>query len=623
MSGRTWRPAVWALVLLSTLAPSHADGNIGCLFSASLCVEGAEWCYDDFAFGKCIPIYDDEPEDGSLYQYNMNDEQLKWFEVELQRLVSRGYRWGHAYTQCVLQAMLYTLREHLDAKQVNTKICDPFVDPKLMSDSSNNAENNPEVDPDETAYIRFTPESPLSNFANEIYTPPLSAENDGDPPLPEGVEYFTNVPNNDDETPSDKLRDLLLLRDDVSEEPTVLVPFTGFRERLQQEKMSTDRDRENKMAVVRDKEKKSMQEATVNSDQQAGFDDEDRLGAHYRKSKTRITPYSSEYITGNRHSSLDAEVLSNALKKYKQTLASQNFPFEYKNVENEIPEPRIYIDEDTGEEYNPDAGSGELDPYQDKDNTVTDSEIKSKNMEYLMNYWKKIIDSKLKPQAALYAEGGPFRPDEMQDSDPILRCRYTAVDVSGENYFNSEDLPGLFYNDWGFKRRERDDVKKPGPRLDAQFLKFLYKKNVTGSAAKDHGQKLVGSPNDHIHNDFDIDPSYAYVTFKNRFGTDWQKGIEFINKVEKMLGLEKNTFTNPRVDIGEVTFKVEKNDKGLDARAVAERVDKIRDELQRETGAQILSTGIGDHKTVELEGNFQKNRYPQDAAQRVPEACRA
>lgn len=38
----------------------------------------------------------------------------------------------------------------------------------------------------------------------------------------------------------------------------------------------------------------------------------------------------------------------------------------------------------------------------------------SKNMEYLMNYWREIIDSKLKPQGALYAEGGPMKVDDLQ-----------------------------------------------------------------------------------------------------------------------------------------------------------------------------------------------------------------
>lgn len=55
-------------------------------------------------------------------------------------------------------------------------------------------------------------------------------------------------------------------------------------------------------------------------------------------------------------------------------------------------------------------------------------------------------------------------------------------DVSGENSkFYSEDIQDLLNNEWGFKRRERDDVKKPGPRVDAKMLKILaYNKSVTG-----------------------------------------------------------------------------------------------------------------------------------------------
>lgn len=45
----------------------------------------------------------------------------------------------------------------------------------------------------------------------------------------------------------------------------------------------------------------------------------------------------------------------------------------------------------------------------------------SKNMEYLMNYWREIIDSKLKPQGALYAEGGPLKADDLQGKFSSLR----------------------------------------------------------------------------------------------------------------------------------------------------------------------------------------------------------
>lgn len=60
---------------------------------------------------------------------------------------------------------------------------------------------------------------------------------------------------------------------------------------------------------------------------------------------------------------------------------------------------------------------------------------------------------------------------------------YTYTDdVSGETpKFYPEDIQDLLNNEWGFKRRERDDVKKPGPRLDAKTLKLLYtNKSVTG-----------------------------------------------------------------------------------------------------------------------------------------------
>ncbi|XP_049867429.1 receptor-type tyrosine-protein phosphatase N2 isoform X6 [Pectinophora gossypiella] len=381
------RQALWVLALLCALAPSHADGNIGCLFSSSLCVERLEWCYDDFAFGRCIPIFEDQTED--LYRYDMSSEQLKWFEEKLQRLAARGYRWEHAYTQCVLQAMLYTMRQDLDPTQVNPKICDHFVDPKLPAEPVESIDpiegvKEGEGDPDETAYVRFTPNSD-SDFADEVYSPPDDIPEifvPADIPITDEEDMTPN-----EETPSDKIRDLIMNEDGNT---PVIVPFEGFRERIQAEK-AKDREFYN----VPSAEKKSLPEADIlQQGEPNDLLDEERLAAH---------------------------------------------------------------------------------------------------------------------------------------------------------------LPHV--------------------------------------AAKT--QKLMSGV-DHDHNQYDYDPSYAYVTFKNRFGTDWEKGISFIARLEEMLGLEKNTFTNPRVDPGEVTFKVEKNNKGYSAHDVATHIEDVKEELQRETGAQVLSTGVGD-----------------------------
>lgn len=140
----------------------------------------------------------------------------------------------------------------------------------------------------------------------------------------------------------------------MKEESEPPMTFGGFRERLQEEK---ERDFDDMI----ENEKKSLPiEVPINDD---GETDEDRLNEHFRKMKNKIVvpPFTAEYITGNRFSPLDAEVRSNALEKYKQSFAEKNFPFEYENPDNEIPEPRVYFEDDV-ENYGVDTGSGELDP---------------------------------------------------------------------------------------------------------------------------------------------------------------------------------------------------------------------------------------------------------------------
>ncbi|XP_050668054.1 uncharacterized protein LOC126967570 [Leptidea sinapis] len=340
MRRMAFRPALWALALLSTLAPSYGDGNIGCLFSPSLCLEGVEWCYDDFAFGKCIPIYENDLEEDSLFRYDMGSAQLQWFEGELQRLATRGYRWEHAYTQCVLQSMLYALKQKLDPENLDSKICDNYVDSKL-----NNApgimDDDKNIEPDETAYIRFMPNSPLvvdSNYANEVYNP-LGIEDD---PTPYILQEGPGFDIADNEELSNKLTDAIVNEMDTA---VPLVPFSGFRERLRAERARSNMD-DIDLDEYKDKEKKSVQQSkTEPSTGTNEFSDEERLGAHFRKYKTKPPPYTAEYLTGNRYSPLDDEVRSNALEKYRQSFAAKNFPFEYENP-GDMPESRIYFDED-------------------------------------------------------------------------------------------------------------------------------------------------------------------------------------------------------------------------------------------------------------------------------------
>lgn len=141
----------------------------------------------------------------------------------------------------------------------------------------------------------------------------------------------------------------------------VILPFEGFRERIRAAQKARVDDSDSYVSAIVEKIKKSLPEADILRPNPDAALDEERLGAHFRKTKTKVPPFTAEYITGNNVSPLDAEVRSNALEKYKQSFAEKNFPFEYENPSNEIPEQRIYFDD--LEEMPIDLGSGELDPY--------------------------------------------------------------------------------------------------------------------------------------------------------------------------------------------------------------------------------------------------------------------
>ncbi|XP_068629543.1 receptor-type tyrosine-protein phosphatase N2 isoform X2 [Battus philenor] len=575
MGRLSWRQALWALVVFNALAPSQGSANIGCLFSAALCIDGSEWCYDDYAFGKCMPLKTTktDAEDSVPYKYDMNAKQLQWFEGELQRLASGGYRWEHSYTQCLLQAMLYGVRHNVKPEDFEASLCEFFTDKIFTTKTMDSIRAHKQREAEENAYVRFIPNSAItdSDYANEVYSPPFPSDDD-----PTSYMIRKDRPEIEGESPNDKIRNLMLVSG--VDGSLAVAPFEGFRERLQAEQEAKELD--GKYINLSDKEKKSLPDANREG-QAANYADEERLGAHFRKLKVKPYPYTAEYLTSH-YSPLDAEVHSNALEKYKQSFAEKNFPFEYENP-GEFQEPRIYTDNEDLDEKPTDTGSGKYLHYNSKGTNHPGFDEKNpKNMEYILNYWRKIKNHK--PVEAIYAEGGPLKPDDIEGESSKL--------------YLSEELQDLFDREWGFKRRERDDVKKPGPRLDAKILKILYHNKSVTANGKSPDQ--TSGRKGHDHSNFNHDPAYAYVLFKNRFLTDWEKGLAFISRLEELLGLEKNTFTNPRVDTSEVTFKVEKNSKGYDAEDVARHVVEISEEIRRETGAQILSTGVGDKSKLPI-----------------------
>ncbi|CAL8095283.1 unnamed protein product [Orchesella dallaii] len=154
-------------------------GYIGCLFSKSLCEQTTEWCYNDGAFGRCLSnsgVIDQE----SLYRYDLSKSDAHLVEKEMERLFAMGYRWGHLYTQCVLQTLLESIRRGFQWEQ---SICSEVQDQDLEGALKAFEED---IDPKNLAYIKYHPSS--TDFAEENYRPPKELKHLKNSPIIEGRE---------------------------------------------------------------------------------------------------------------------------------------------------------------------------------------------------------------------------------------------------------------------------------------------------------------------------------------------------------------------------------------------------------------------------------------------------
>ncbi|XP_031352331.1 uncharacterized protein LOC116177484, partial [Photinus pyralis] len=163
------------LLLIATVGPPgvYTEGNVGCLFSQRLCLEEIEWCFDDYAFGRCLPTTGSVEEE-DLYRFDLEREVLHALSRELRRLFALGYRWSHAYTQCTLQGMLFAAKNDIAFDPIT---CSHLVDQDLEG-ALKALEGEDTIDPDKVAIVKFTPsaENPHAQYADEVYYPPIPDE---------------------------------------------------------------------------------------------------------------------------------------------------------------------------------------------------------------------------------------------------------------------------------------------------------------------------------------------------------------------------------------------------------------------------------------------------------------
>ncbi|XP_023288665.1 receptor-type tyrosine-protein phosphatase N2 [Orussus abietinus] len=564
--GRRWRGAPELLLLClfyGAVSPATGNGAVGCLFSENLCLPETEFCYDDLAFGRCISL-ESNREDEDLFQYNLGLAELRLLRLELKKLETAGFKWSHPYSQCIIQSTLYSIRLGVEHDLESCEYSRESNRHRFINLPEDNSQPLP------IAVVKFKPSegNPHGDYADELYYPPEFEEH-----LGRGFVGSRTLENR--WSPEGIRENYIPDSADVFNEPiprklserVVEMPSRGFRnsEDVIDEAFEVQR-RPHRNAEVpfersRDPEKESRFFRAIDFD----------------FSPRSAVDFSSRGGLGGKGASGKVEERFRARGKPDgaRYRVRPEAPFVLEDPEN------FQDEEET---------SGTIGDYQDYDG---DRQV---DLEFLT---RPVHGDAAIRAREMYTEGGPvesFARDADRSDDP--------ADIVFD-----DDLDTLLLRRElaGFKRRERLDVKKPGPPFATNNYAFKPQTLTADSEAEnDHearadrltmtkkelgtgGRINAVSPKSYKN----VDMDHVYIEFKQEFHT-WYEGERIVEKVGSLLGLEPGALTDVRVGRAEVTFKVTENEKKYNASDVLDRIGDIRGKLWDSLGVEVLRAGIGD-----------------------------
>lgn len=149
--------ALASLVLCSrpqfSLGEEKTLGNVGCLFSDSIC-DDEEICFNDLVFGRCIST-SSQQEDLTRFPW-LSTAELGLLEVEMSRVLGLGYSWSHPYAQCVFQTILHCIA---NSHEYSMETCQHLREAQLELQGENTQDNDYESD-GFAGYNKIYPGSP-------------------------------------------------------------------------------------------------------------------------------------------------------------------------------------------------------------------------------------------------------------------------------------------------------------------------------------------------------------------------------------------------------------------------------------------------------------------------------
>uniref|UniRef100_A0A182RVJ8 Receptor-type tyrosine-protein phosphatase N2 n=1 Tax=Anopheles funestus TaxID=62324 RepID=A0A182RVJ8_ANOFN len=552
-----------------------AEGNIGCLFAETLCLEHLEWCYDDFAFGKCLPQYGLEPEE--LFRKPLEEDQSRILARMLEELQGAGLGWEHPFTQCRIQGALFAIRTNSEIPQ--TLCANLAPDPEILGPQS------------PLAFVRFTP--PNEEYADEVYYPPPKkafAKQQLESPveldiLPEVIPLDPRGTSlNLDRTRLQELQRRIALgrmlkqydADQQQHPPDVTDYLDGGVDlnEIEDSQLLPFKAPEGEREWAYGASKRGSTGSGIFRDQQTGNDEERAL----RELVERLTPADVDP---------EFEYIYPKTSSFREYAKEHHIP----KISNFAPENVNRLQQEAGAAKANDPNVDKFYTHPHKAVSHARNEIPASG-----NFRESAVAAYAPgPEAGgLYTEGG-----------------FVYVPKSGGRP-GKDEARTLLDNILGFTRRERLDVKKPGPPAapppsgqspsepPKEMAPTAEKPAEDGEDKRPKSKKELFAHTDDDHAPHSVDTEYAHVILKNPID-NWKDGSRIVAALAELLNMQ-GYFTHPRVDRHEVSFRVEANPDRKTAADVAKQINdsRFKNNLSRRLGVLVIQAGVGD-KTKEMD----------------------
>jgi len=207
-SRRTKAP--WLLLLLAPLASlspvQEETGNVGCLFSDLVCADD-ELCFNDQVIGRCVSASSHH----LTRPAPLGAAALGLLEAEMTRVFGLGFSWPDIYTQCVFQTLLHDIHTR---QRYSEQQCAQLETAQRMipAEEEGDGEIPEEVEDEETPDINIV----LEDADGNIYIPRNSLQYFEEPT--EDMEEDLNDEEEEEEEPSEELRQYYPAEEDEEEE---------------------------------------------------------------------------------------------------------------------------------------------------------------------------------------------------------------------------------------------------------------------------------------------------------------------------------------------------------------------------------------------------------------------